>query len=136
MDIVVVFVGITALYLFLYFLVLSVRSLQTPKKSFFLVSIITLLIFFLIPSFYHANYEFGKAKENIHAEKILSIELEAKLNNALALNDAANKYIEELQEQLDSQRKENDILRKQLNDTIRQTISPEKEHKTEENIMI
>jgi hypothetical protein len=68
-NIVVVVVGITALYLFLYFLILSNRSLQTPRKSFFLISIVTLLTFFLIPSVYYAGNQFRRGREKIYTEK-------------------------------------------------------------------
>ena len=136
MEIVVVVVGITALYLFLYFLILSIRSFQTPWKSFFLVSIITLLTFFLIPSVYYARYQFVRAKKNIYIEKKHMKELETKLNNAIAINDAANKSITELQAKLESERKENDKLRKQLNETIRKTKSLEEEHKTKGDVFV
>jgi hypothetical protein len=39
----IVIVGLTVLYLILYFLILSIKSFQKPLKSFFLVSTITLL---------------------------------------------------------------------------------------------
>ncbi len=136
MEIVVVVVGITALYLFLYFLILSIRSFQTPWKSFFLVSIITLLTFFLIPSVYYARYQFVSAKEKIRTEKKRMKEIDAKLNNAIAINDAAKKYIAELQAKLESERKENDELRKQLNETISKTKSLEEEHKTKGDVFV
>jgi predicted Na+-dependent transporter len=65
----IVVVAITALYLFLYFLILSIKSFQTPWKSFFLVSIITILTFFLIPSVYYARHSFERANEKRHTEK-------------------------------------------------------------------
>jgi len=136
MEIVVVVVGITALYLFLYFLILSIRSFQTPWKSFFLVSIITLLTFFLIPSVYYARYQFVRAKKKICIEKEHMKELETKLNNAIAINDAAKKYITELQAKLESECKENDKLRKQLNETIRKTKTLKEEHKTKGDVFV
>ena len=69
MDIVTFVFGITALYLFLYYLILSIRTFQTPWKSFFLVSIITLLTIFLIPSVYYARYQFVRAKKNMHRKR-------------------------------------------------------------------
>lgn len=136
MGIVTVVVGITALYLFLYYLILSIRSFQTPWKSFFLVSIITLLTFFLIPSVYYARYQFKRAEEKIYTEKKRMKEIEAKLNNAIAENDAAKNYIAELQANLESKHKENYKLRKQLNETIRKIKSLEEEHKIKGDVVV
>jgi F0F1-type ATP synthase membrane subunit b/b' len=135
-NIVVAVVGITALYLFLYFLILSVRSLQTPRKSFFLISIITLLTFFLIPSVYYVGNQFRRGREKIYSEKKRKKEIEAKLNNAIEINDAANKSIADLQAKLESKRKEIDKLRKQLNETIRKTKSLDEGHKTKRDVVI
>jgi hypothetical protein len=128
-NIEIVIVGITALYLFLYFLILSMRSFQKPWKSFFIVSIITLLTFVLIPTVYHAKYQIGKVRAKIRTEKIRMRELKAKI-------DAANKSISELITKLESERKENDKLRKQLNETIRKTISLEEEHKSRRGVVV
>jgi len=136
MGIVTVVVGITALYLFLYYLILSIRLFQTPWKSFFLVSIITLLTFFLIPSVYYARYQFIRAEEKIYTEKKRMKEIEAKLNNAIAENDAAKNYIAKLQVNLESKHKENDKLRKQLNETIRKMKSLEEEHKIKGDVVV
>jgi hypothetical protein len=136
MEIFTVVVGITALYLFLYYLILSIRSFQTPWKSFFLVSIITLLTIFLIPSVYYARYQFTRAEEKIYTEKKRMKEIEAKLNNAIAENDAAKNYIAELQVKLESEHKENDKLRKQLNETIRKTKSLEEEHRIKGDVVV
>ena len=136
MGIVTVVVGITALYLFLYYLILSIRSFQTPWKSFFLVSIITLLTIFLIPSVYYARYQFTRAEEKIYTEKKRMKEIEAKLNNAIAENDAAKNYIAKLQVNLESKHKENDKLRKQLNETIRKMKSLEEEHKIKGDVVV
>jgi hypothetical protein len=136
MEIVAVVVGITALYLFLYYLILSIRSFQTPWKSFFLVSIITLLTFFLIPSVYYARYQIIRTEEKIYTEEKRVKEIEAKLNNAIAENYDAKKYITELQVKLESEHKENDKLRKQLNETIRKTKSLEEEHKIKGDVVV
>ena len=136
MEIFTVVVGITALYLFLYYLILSIRSFQTPWKSFFLVSIITLLTIFLIPSVYYARYQFTRAEEKIYTEKKRMKEIEAKLDNAIAENDAAKNYIAELQVKLESEHKENDKLRKQLNETIRKTKSLEEEHRIKGDVVV
>ena len=132
----IVVVAITALYLFLYFLILSIKSFQTPWKSFFLVSIITILTFFLIPSVYYARLSFERVNEKIRTEKKQMKEIKAKLKNAIAINDAANKSITELQLKLESERKENDKLRTQLNEIIRKTKSSGEEHKTKGDIVI
>jgi hypothetical protein len=132
----VVIVAITALYLFLYFLILSVRSFQTPSKSFFLVSIVTLLTFLLIPSVYYARYHFERAHEEISTEKKRMKEMEAKLNTAIIKNYAFKKSIIELQATLESEREENDKLRKQLNETIRKTKSFEEEHKAKGDAVV
>lgn len=136
LGIVTVVVGITALYLFLYYLILSIRLFRTPWKSFFLVSIITLLTFFLIPSVYYARYQFIRAEEKIYTEKKRMKEIEAKLDNAIAENDAAKNYIAELQVNLESKHKENDKLRKQLNETIRKMKSLEEEHKIKGDVVV
>jgi len=132
----IVVVAITALYLFLYFLILSNKTFQTPWKSFFLVSIITMLTFFLIPSVYYARHSFERVKEKIRTEKNHMKEIKAKLKDAIAINDAANKSITELQAKLESERKENDKLRTQLNEIIRKTKSSGEENKTKGDIVI
>jgi F0F1-type ATP synthase membrane subunit b/b' len=129
MDIVAFVFGITALYLFLYYLILSIRTFQTPWNSFFLVSITTLLIIFLIPSVYYARYQFTRAEEKSLKER------EAKLNNAIAENDAAKNYTAELQVKLGSEHKNNDKLRKQLNKTISKTKSLE-EDRIKEDVVV
>ena len=135
-EVVVVIGGITILYIFLYFLVLSIRSLQTPWKSFFLISIITLFTFFIIPSGYFARYEIIKAQEKIDAKRKRVEEMKVKSNNTIALSDAANSSIKEPQERLESDRKEYDRLRKQLNEIIRKTKFIEEGNKTKRNVVI
>jgi N-acetylmuramoyl-L-alanine amidase len=109
---------------------LSIRSFQLPWGSFFLVSITTLLTFYLIPSVYYAKYKFIRAEEKIYTEKSSMKEMKAKLNNLNAENDSAKKYIAKLQVKLVSKHKENNKLRKQLDETIRKIKSLEEEHKT------
>ena len=135
-SITIVVVAITALYLFLYLLILSIRSFQKPWGSFLLVSIITLLTFFLIPFVYYARHSFERANEKIHTEKKHMKEIKAKLESAITINGAANKIFTKLQSKLEFERKENDELRKQLNEIIRKTKSSGKEHKTKEDIVI
>jgi len=117
-NIKIIVVFITALYLFLYFLISSIRSFQKPWGSFFLVSIITLLIFVLIPSVYYVGYEFIKANNKIKIEKIRMRRLKVQI-------DDANKSITELIAKLEYERKENDKLRAQLNEIIKKTESKE-----------
>jgi hypothetical protein len=128
MEIVVVIAGITVLYLCLYFLIFISRSFQTPWKSILLVSTITVLSFFIIPSGYFARYEVTKTMEKIEAKRKRVKETEDKLKNAIALNAVANKSIMALQAKLESERNENDRLRKQLNGIIDKTKSSEKEN--------
>ena len=131
-----VIVSITALYLFLYFLILYINSLQTPWKSFFFVTIVTLLTFFSIPSVYIASYHFEKAKNKILSKKKRMEEVETKLKFEIAMNDASKKLITELQAKLESERKENERLRKQLDETTQKTNSLEEEHKTKREVVV
>jgi len=128
-NIKIVVVVITALYLFLYFLILSIRSFQNPLKSFLLVSIITLLLFGLIPSVYYVGYEFIKAYNKANIEKIRMIKLKAQINDD-------NKSIKELIARLEYERKENDKLREQLNEITKKTEPKEGGHNTKGDIII
>ena len=136
MEIVGVIICITACFLLLYFIILHIRSFRTPRKSFVLVSIITLFILFLIPSVYHAKYHFLKAKEKIRHEKKYMKELKARLGEAIVKNQAAEQYIIELQAKLESKNKENDELSKQLNKTIRKNNLLEKKYNTKEDMLV
>ena len=118
MELVVVIGGITVLYLSLYFLISFVRAFHTPWKSFLLVSTITLLSFAIIPSGYFAMYDFTKAMEKVAAKRKRVKDMEGKLKKVIALNVIANKSILELQAKLESERNENDRLRKQLSEAI------------------
>jgi len=135
LDIAAVVFAITLIYFFSLLFFMSSRSLQKFWTSFFLVSIITLLTFFLIPSFYYASYNFEKAKETVHTEQIRMKEIEAKLNEAIKENYALKKFITGLKATLESKRKENNKLRKQLNETIRKTKSLEKKHETKGDVV-
>jgi len=145
LEIAAVIFAITVIYFFSSLLILKARSLQTFWTSFFLVSIITLLTFFLIPSSYYASYHFEKAKEKVRIERAKEKvrtenermkEIEANLNKAIKENYALNKFITGLKATLESERKENDKLRKQLNETIRNTKSLEEEHKSKGNVVV
>jgi uncharacterized coiled-coil protein SlyX len=129
----IVVTGITALYLFLYF-ILRIRSLQSPSRSLFLVSVITVWTFFLIPSVYYARYHFGLSNEKKLSEKYQQAKVEAKFNNPKTIINISNKTITELQAKLESERMENDRLRKQLNQLIGEKKSIEKENKTNEDV--
>jgi N-acetylmuramoyl-L-alanine amidase len=135
MEVVVVVVVITALYLLLYFLMLTVRSLQTSWKSFLLVSIITLATLILIQTVYHEKYRLGRAEEKKLTEKIQLIQ-EIRMRKLKTEIDGANKTITVLKEILVSEHKENDKLRKQLNEIIRKTKSLDEGHKTKGDVVI
>ena len=147
-----VFFAITAVYFFSYLLISYIKSLQKVWASFFLVLIITLLVFLLIPSTGNSIYTFNLkrdktiktikmnkqlevAKENTHTEKKRMEKLETKLKFEIAMNDASKKLITELQAKLESERKENERLRKQLDETIRKMRSLEEERKTKGDIV-
>jgi energy-coupling factor transporter transmembrane protein EcfT len=173
LGIVAVVFAITAVYFVPFLLILYVRSFQKVWTSFSLVSIITLLIFFLIP---HTNYKiyskFHDNKLNLKQDKTIKIidkneqerkflaahkkeikkleytkekiqtqenrkkELEAKSNNPITIIDSENKFIIELQAKLESERKKNDKLRKQLNETIRKTKSLEEELRIKGDVVV
>jgi hypothetical protein len=142
-----VFFAITAVYLFSYLLISYIKSLQKVWASFFLVLIITLLVFLLIPSTGNSIYTFNLkrdktiktikmnkqlevAKENTHTEQKRMKVIESKLNNSHEINDVENKSIPKLQAKMEYGHKENDELRKKINETIRKTKSLEEEQKT------
>jgi chromosome segregation ATPase len=65
------------------------------------------------------NKQHKGGKEKLQTEQKRMKESESKLNNSLLVNDIAKTSITELQAKLESERKENDNLRKKLNETIR-----------------
>ena len=136
LDIAAVVFAITVIYIFSLLLILSNKSFQAFWTSFFVVSIITILTFFLIPSSYYASNHFEKAKEKVRKENIRIKEIEAKLNEALNKNLAINKFNTRLQSTLISVRKENVKLRNQLNEEIRKMKSLKEEHKTKEDVAV
>ena len=135
MEVVVVVFVITVLYLLLYFLILTVSLLQTPWKSFLLVSIITLATLILIQTVYHEKYRLGRAEEKKLTEKIRLIK-EIRMRKLKTKIDDANKTITVLKEMLEFEHNKNDKLRKQLNETIRKTKSLEEEHKTKGDVVV
>jgi len=145
LEIAAVVFAITVIYFFSLLLILSARSLQEFETSFFLISIITLLTFFLIPSSYYASYHFEKAKEKVRierakekvrTEKKRMKEIEAKLNEAIKKNYTFEKFIKGLKAMLKFVREENVKLRKQLNEIIRKTKSLEEENNTKGDVVV
>jgi hypothetical protein len=144
LDIAIVIFAITVIYFFTMLLIWYTRSLQNFWTSFFLVLIITLLTFFLIPSSYYARYhiERGKekvrierAKENARTENKRMKEIEAELNEAIKKNYTSEKFITGLKATLKSVREENINLKKQLNEKTRKIKYLEDEQKTKGDIV-
>jgi seryl-tRNA synthetase len=75
-------------------------------------------------------------KEKIQTEKKRMEEIESKLNDVLAMNNAANKSIAELQIKSESEPIENDKLKKNLNETSKKTKSLEKVHKIKGDVFV
>ena len=136
LEIAAVVFAITVIYFFSLLLILFTKSLQEFWTSFFVVSIITILTFFLIPSSYYASYHFERSKEKIRKENIRMKELEAKLNDANKKNLAFEKFNTKLEATLKSVREENVNLKKQLNEKIRKTKSLTEEPKTKEDVAV
>ncbi len=157
-EIVVVVFAITSLFYLLYLLSLFIRPLKKPLPCFSLVSIITLLTLFLIPSSYYAKYHenyfnrlkqirFESAKNKRQLKENIKKEMETKLNNPIATNDAVNRTITELQAKLKTESEQNDKLRKKLKEVIRKSRSKDKiildlgsklegEHKTKGDVVV
>ena len=144
LEIAAVVFAITVIYFFSLLLILFTKSLQAFWTSFFVVSIITILTFFLIPSSYYASYHFERAKEKVRIERAKENarteqkrmkEIEAKLNEANKKNYNSEKFITGLQATLKSVREENVKLKKQLNEITRKTKSLEEEQKTKNDIV-
>ena len=143
LDIGVVIFAITVIYFFTLLLIWYTRSLQNFWTSFFLVSIITLLTFFLIPSSFYASYHINmakekarieKAKENAQTEQKRIKEIEGKLDEAVKKNYTFEQFTTGLKATLKSVREENVQLKKQLNEITRKMKSLEEEQKTKEVI--
>lgn len=132
---VLVLFAITAIYLFSSLLISYIKSFQKFWTSLFFVSIMTLLIFFLIPSITHLIHDKFHDKEKILTEKKRIEKLETELKFEIAMNDASKKLITGFQAKLDSEHKENERLRKQLTDTIEKMKALEEERKTKGDIV-
>jgi uncharacterized protein YcbK (DUF882 family) len=144
LDIAIVIFAITIIYFLTLLLIWSTSSLQNFWTTFFLVSIITLLTSFLIPSSYYASYRITRAKEKVRIERAKENaeteqkrikEIETKLNEAIKKNYTSEKSITGLNETLRSVREENAKLKEQLNEKIRNIQYLEDEQKTKGNIV-
>jgi ABC-type multidrug transport system fused ATPase/permease subunit len=145
LEIAAVVFAITVIYFFSLLLILFTKSLQEFWTCFFVVSIITILTFFLIPSSYYASYHFERSKEKVRIERakekiwkenIRIKELEAKLNEAIKKNRSFEKFNTGLQATLKSVREENVKLKRQLNEKIRKTKSLKEEDKVKEDVAV
>jgi hypothetical protein len=144
LDIATVIFAVTVIYFFTLLLIWSTSSLQNFWTTFYLVSIITLLTSFLIPSSYYASYRIAsaigktrieKARENAQTEQKRIKEIEANLNDVIKKNNASEKSIVGLKTTLKSVREENVKLKEQLNEKIKKIQYLEDEQKTKENII-
>ena len=142
LNIAIVIFAISVIYFFTLLLIWYTRSLQYFWTSVFLVSIITLLTFFLIPSIFYASYHINRAKvkienvkENAQTDQKYVKEIEAKLNEAIKKNYTFEKFTTGLKATLKSVREENVQLKKQLNGITRKMKSLEEEQKTKKDIV-
>jgi len=113
-DVIAVLAIVTVLYLLLYILILTVNSLQTPWKSFLLVSIITVSIIILIQIVYHEKYQLRRFEERKLAEEIRTVE-KARIGELITKIGDATKTITVLKAMLDLKNNENDKYKRQLN---------------------
>ena len=113
-DVIAIVAVVTVLYLLLYFLILTVNSLQTPWKSFLLVSIITVSIIIFIQIVYHEKYQLKRVEERKLSEEIRTVE-KARMGKLITKIGDANKTITVLKEMLDLKNIENDKWERQLN---------------------
>ena len=148
--------AITAVYFIPFLLILYIKSLQKVWTSFSLVSITTLLIFFLIPlANYEIFYKFYDKKLNLNQDKTINTidkeepegkilaankneikkEIDTKSNNQITTNGAENRNIAELRAKLESERKENAELKKQLDEITGKTKSLKEEQKIKGDIV-
>ena len=132
---VLVLIAITVVYLFSSLLISYVKSFQKFWTSLFFVSTMTLLIFFLIPTITHLTYDKFHDKEKLLTEYKRMEKLETELKFEIAMNDASKKLITGFQAKLKSEHKENERLRKQLDEAIRKVKSLEEEQKTKGDIV-
>ena len=140
---------ITALFMFSFILIFNIKLLQKVWTSLSIVSITTLLIFFLIPSANNLIYDMAyynksnltqdktiKNTEKIETKQKSMKVIESRLNNSLAINDVANRPIMELQAKLESERNENDRPKKKLNGIVRKPNPLGKKHNTKGDMII
>jgi len=117
----VVVFSITAAYLFPLLLISYIRSFQNVWTSFFLVSIITLLSFFLIPStnslIYNMSYD---NKFNLKRDKTIKIiEKNKPEREILAANNIKiNKQPEDAKEKIQTEQKLMEDIESKLNNSL------------------
>ena len=127
--------AITVVYFFSSLLISYLKLFQKVWTSSSFVSIITLLIFFSIPSITHVIYDKFHDKEKIRIVKKRMEKLETELKFESTMNDASKKLISGFQTKLESERTENEKLRNQLDETIRKMKSLNEEEKTKGDIV-
>jgi len=127
--------AITVVYFFSSLLISYLKLFQKVWTSSSFVSIITLLIFFSIPSITHVIYDKFHDKEKIRIVKKRMEKLETELKFESTMNDASKKLISGFQTKLESERTENEKLRNQLDETIRKMKSLNEEGKTKGDIV-
>jgi hypothetical protein len=127
--------GITVVYFFSSLFISYLKLFQKVWTSSSFVSIITLLIFFSIPSITHVIYDKFHDKEKIRIVKKRMEKLETELKFESTMNDASKKLISGFQTKLESERTENEKLRNQLDETIRKMKSLNEEGKTKGDIV-
>jgi TolA-binding protein len=133
---VVVIIGIfTALYLLLFFFILTVPSLKRPGKSFLFVSIITIITLFLMQTVYHEEYQLKRTYEK-ELTKTIQLDTENRIRELETKIVNANKTIALLKEMLMLNQNENDMLKQQLSENIKKTESQEEEQKTKKDVDI
>jgi hypothetical protein len=113
--------AITAVYLFPLLLISYIKSFQKAWTSFSLVSIITLLIFFLIPSansiIYHMSYN---NKLNLKRDKtIKTIEKNEPKRKILVTNNIKiNKQLENAEKKIQTEQKRMEEIESKLNNSL------------------
>jgi len=113
--------AITAVYLFPLLLILYIKSFQKAWTSFSLVSIITLLIFFLIPPanslIYHMSYD---NKLNLKRDKtVKTIEKNEPERKILVANNIKiNKQLEDAKEKIQTEQKRMEEIESKLSNSL------------------
>lgn len=117
----VVVLAITAVYLFPFILISYIKSFQKIWTSFSLVSIITLLIFFLIPpanSLIYRMCYYNKLNPN-RDKTIKTIENNEPESNFLVANNIKiNKQLEDAKEKMQTEQKRMEEIETKLNNSL------------------